>query len=59
VDTLAWRSRFNGPETGNDPLDRETALFLIKKCEDQNPGLPPTGPLHRVKNPDRTFGRYH
>jgi hypothetical protein len=30
----SWRSLFSGPETGKDLLIRETALFLIKRCED-------------------------
>jgi len=54
-----WRSLFNGPETGKGLLIRETALFLINRHEDQDPGLPCSCLLHHVKNPDRTFGPDH
>jgi len=39
-----------------DPLIKEVALFLIRRREDQDPGLSSTCLLHHVKNPDRTFG---
>jgi hypothetical protein len=58
VGRSAWRSLFKGPEPGINPLIKDVALFLIKRHEDNDPGLPSTCLLHHVKNPDRTFGQF-